>query len=67
MFQDSNFKKSSFSENHGDCVEVASPGSGAAIRDSKSSGGAPLEFEGAALPSLLGKIKTGALDLHASS
>ena len=57
------FRKSSRSEDVGHCVEVALTGAGAAVRDSKNAGGPVLRFGGAVLPTLVGKIRTGSLDL----
>lgn len=56
------FKKSSRSEATGSCVELAVTGPDA-VRDSKNVTGPALRFEGAAVLPLIGKIKTGSLDV----
>jgi hypothetical protein len=57
------FKKSSRSEDKGACVELAVPGPGVAVRDSKHVTGPVLQFKGSALLPFIGKIKAGGLDL----
>jgi hypothetical protein len=57
------FRKSSRSEGNGHCVELALPGPGTAVRDSKNSTGPVLHFESAVLRPLIRKIKAGELDL----
>lgn len=56
------FKKSSYSET-GNCVELALTGPDAAVRDSKNTAGPMLQFGDAVLSSLVGKVKSGSLDL----
>lgn len=57
------FRKSSRSEQSGHCVEIALSGGGAAVRDSKNATGPMLQFSGAVLLPLVGKVRTGSLDL----
>ena len=59
------FKKSSRSEDKGNCVELALPSPGVAVRDSKNSSGPALQLKGAALLPLIEKITAGGLDLPA--
>jgi len=44
MIDNNSFKKSSFSENVGSCVEVAVVGNGVVVRDSKNPAGPVLWF-----------------------
>ena len=51
------WRKSSRSTNTGNCVELATPGLAAAIRDSKNPDGPTLVFPESALPSLLTHVR----------
>lgn len=57
------FRKSSFSGTHDDCVEVAAnlPGL-VAVRDSKDQSGPVLAFTPAQWRSFVGRVRTGAFD-----
>ncbi|TDC44860.1 DUF397 domain-containing protein [Actinomadura sp. KC345] len=59
------WRKSSYSGSHGtsDCVEVASIKGGVGIRDSKSPSTHLLTFSKGDLAALVGKIKSGELEL----
>jgi len=53
------WRKSSYSSNEGECVEVASlPDSGIAVRDSKGPGGAMLKFTAEEWNAFIGRIKS---------
>jgi Domain of unknown function (DUF397) len=54
-----NWRRSSFSNGGGNCVECAAlPGSRFAIRDSKSPGAAMLSFSGTGMSALLESVTT---------
>jgi Domain of unknown function (DUF397) len=53
------WKKSSYSGNTGDCVEVAGTLEGVAVRDSKDRGGPELEFSPENWRGFLADIKAG--------
>jgi Domain of unknown function (DUF397) len=53
------WRKSSYSGNSGNCVEVADLGHGVAVRDSKDSGGAVLVVTPSAWAALLHDTKLG--------
>lgn len=55
-------KSSRSSGNTGNCVEVARPGAGAAIRDSKNPAAGCLDLTRPAWTSFLVTVKTGRLD-----
>ncbi|WP_031170233.1 DUF397 domain-containing protein [Streptosporangium roseum] len=54
------FRKSSLSDNSGNCVEVApTQGGGCAVRDSKDQGGPVLFFTGPEWAAFVGGVKGG--------
>jgi hypothetical protein len=61
MKNDLRFIKSSYSSNQGQCVEVATLPQGAAMRDSKDSGGPVLRFTDGEWHAFIGAIKAGSI------
>lgn len=57
------WRKSSYSSNGSDCVEVAFAGDGVATRDSKAPAGPTLTFSAARWSSFLAEVKHGNLGL----
>jgi hypothetical protein len=57
-----NWHKSSYSNSNGQCVEVASTGSGIAVRDSKNPGGPVLAFGAGEWRAFVAGITAGRLD-----
>ncbi|WP_406464219.1 DUF397 domain-containing protein [Streptomyces sp. NBC_00111] len=53
--------KSTYSGNQGDCVEVARPASGVAVRDSTALAGPVLTFAATAWQSFIGEIQADSL------
>lgn len=56
------WRKSSYSGNNGDCVEVNLAADAVAVRDSKDPSGPALTFSPAAFRAFLARTATGALD-----
>lgn len=56
------WRKSSFSQGQGACVELADLGDGVAVRDSKDPGGPVLRFTRAELAAFLAGAKAGEFD-----
>lgn len=54
------FRKSSYSNGQGDCVEVADTSTSSFVRDSKTPDGATLSFPGNAWGAFVEDIKSGA-------
>ncbi|MEV6231604.1 DUF397 domain-containing protein [Saccharopolyspora shandongensis] len=61
--RDLDWRKSSYSANNGDCVEVALGIAAVGARDSKDSGGPELWFRGASWGSFVAAVKGGRFDL----
>ncbi len=59
--QNIQWKTSSYSGSSGDCVQVAQMPDGAAVRDSKDSGGPVLRFSAEAWQAFLSAVKDGRL------
>lgn len=57
------WRKSSYS-NSGNCVEIAEPGAGVAVRDSKNPTGPALQFTADAWSAFLADVHSGAFDLR---
>jgi hypothetical protein len=56
------WRKSSYSTNEGNCVELADTGDGVALRDSKDPSGPVLHFSRAELNAFLQGAKSGEFD-----
>lgn len=59
QFQETAWRKSSYSQGATQCVEVAAVGDSAGIRDSKDPSGAVLLLQGPSMRDLVHRIKTG--------
>jgi hypothetical protein len=59
MNDDLRWRKSSYSGQGANCLEVAPVREGAAVRDSKDPGGAILRFPGDSWRAFLGAVKSG--------
>jgi hypothetical protein len=64
MIDNHSFKKSSFSENVGSCVEVAAIGNGVVVRDSKNPGGPMLWFSAMEWTAFLYGVLVGEFGLN---
>jgi len=64
MIDNHSFKKSSFSENAGACVEVAQVGDGVVVRDSKSPAGSMLWFSAMEWTAFLYGVLVGEFGLN---
>jgi hypothetical protein len=62
--QDAQWRKSSYSGNTGNCVEVAITDSAVGVRDSKNPGGPQLAFAPAVWQAFAVRLKTREFDLH---
>ncbi|WP_326646805.1 DUF397 domain-containing protein [Streptosporangium sp. NBC_01755] len=58
------WRKSSYSTDGGNCVEVARAGNRYLVRDSKNPHGATLSFSPGDWTAFLGRVKTGDFDTH---
>ncbi len=61
MKDDLRWRKSSYSSNQGECVEVAPLPNGTAVRDSKDKSGPALRLSAAAWRTFLRDVKAGRL------